>query len=562
MERNMWRTLIRSLYIAASTILLALLSTCAPSQPASPTIPSPEGMIHGVVSDAEGPIGGATVRIQATENKTLTSADGSFTLLGLAEGEQVIVTAWSAGYYVGSAEAVPAPDPIAITLTPYYTTDNPDYNWFSHEGAAGSLSCSHCMPSYGEWIQDAHSQSAVNPRFLTMYNGTDVSGHQSPPTRYGYSRDYGSFPLPPDQSQPYYGPGYKLDFPETAGNCATCHVPNLTAKPGMAYAGDPNAAQGVDLEGVFCEFCHKIGDVLLDPETGLPYPNMPGTLSLRLYRPFEDQQLFFANFDDVARRVSYSPLYEESQYCAACHFGVFWDVVVYNSFGEWLESPYADPETGKTCQDCHMPTVDYDYFVLPEQGGLIRDRNRIFSHRMPGAADETLLQNAVSMDLSAQDEHGELLVTVRITNDQTGHHVPTDTPLRHLILLVEASDAQGNPLALISGPVLPEWCGQGDPEAGYYAGLPGTAYARILQELWTGIYPSGAYWNPTRVLSDNRLAAFATDSTSYVFALPTDGGPVTIKATLLFRRAFIELMDQKGWDVPDIIMEQQDIQLP
>jgi hypothetical protein len=206
--------------------------------------------------------------------------------------------------------------------------------------------------------------------------------------------------------------------------------------------------------------------------------------------------------------------------------------------------------------------VDYDYFVLPEQGGLIRDRNRIFSHRMPGAADETLLQNAVSMDLSAQDEHGELLVTVRITNDQTGHHVPTDTPLRHLILLVEASDAQGNPLALISGPVLPEWCGQGDPEAGYYAGLPGTAYARILQELWTGIYPSGAYWNPTRVLSDNRLAAFATDSTSYVFALPTDGGPVTIKATLLFRRAFIELMDQKGWDVPDIIMEQQDIQLP
>jgi hypothetical protein len=35
-----------------------------------------------------------------------------------------------------------------------------------------------------------------------------------------------------------------------------------------------------------------------------------------------------------------------------------------------------------------------------------------------------------------------------------------------------------------------------------------------------------------------------------------------ISVTLLFRRAFIGLMDQKGWDVPDIVMEQQVIQVP
>jgi len=40
--------------------------------------------------------------------------------------------------------------------------------------------------------------------------------------------------------------------------------------------------------------------------------------------------------------------------------------------------------------------------------------------------------------------------------------------------------------------------------------VPDTAYARILQALWTEISPSGATWNPTRVLSDNRIAAFAT----------------------------------------------------
>jgi hypothetical protein len=37
---------------------------------------------------------------------------------------------------------------------------------------------------------------------------------------------------------------------------------------------------------------------------------------------------------------------------------------------------------------------------------------------------------------------------------------------------------------------------------------------------------------------------------------------VFVRVTLLFRRAFKALMDQKGLDVPDIVMEQQTIKLP
>jgi hypothetical protein len=95
----------------------------------------------------------------------------------------------------------------------------------------------------------------------------------------------------------------------------------------------------------------------------------------------------------------------------------------------------------------------------------------------------------------------------------------------------------------------------GDPSDGYYAGLPGTAYARILQELWTEVAPTGAYWNPTRVLSDNRIPALGTDTTHYTFEAAGLEGPFTVRARLLFRRAFIELMDWKGWEVPDILME-------
>ncbi len=556
------------LFLLASLALGALVA-CRPPQP-TPTLPptptaapSPPAAdaIAGAVLDADGPLAGATVRVRATENKTLTAADGSFVLRGLSASVPVSVTAWAEGYYVGWVSAAPGPEPVAITLKPYYTTDNPDYTWFSMEGMEGSKSCGHCMPAYPEWLDDAHSQSAVNPRFLTMYNGSDVHGNASPLTRYGYSRDYGRFPLRPDPGQPYYGPGYKLDFPETAGNCAACHVPAAAAKPGGAYAADPNQLSGIQVEGVFCEFCHKIGDVTLDPATGLPYPNMPGVLSLRLHRPDEGQQLFFGQFDDVTRRVSYLPLIEESAYCAPCHFGVFWDTVVYNSYGEWLASPYSDPETGQTCQNCHMLPVDYDYFVYPEKGGLTRDPRRILSHYMPGAADEVLLQNAVTLTATARLQGSSVIVQVEIVNDKTGHHVPTDSPLRHLILLVQATDADGQALAQIDGPTLPDWCGVGDAGRGYYAALPGKAFAKVLEELWTEISPSGAYWNPTRVLSDNRIAALAADRSVYTFAAPP-GGPASVEVTLLFRRAFIALMDQKGWDVPDVVMARQSIVLP
>ena len=108
---------------------------------------------------------------------------------------------------------------------------------------------------------------------------------------------------------------------------------------------------------------------------------------------------------------------------------------------------------------------------------------------------------------------------------------------------------------------MPEWGGIGDPSEGYCAGLPGKAFAKVLEETWTEITPSAAYWNPTRVLSDNRLAAFATDRSNYTFAAPHEG-EVKVEVTLLLRRAFVELTDQKGWDVPDKIMEQQTVQLP
>lgn len=552
---------------------MSALNVDPPATTPTPRSMLPPDVVAGVVRDAEGPVEGAIVRVQLTDNKTTTAADGSFTLSHLAAGVPVKITAWAKGYYIGWAEATPGLEPITITLKPHYTTDNLDYEWFSYKGIKGSASCAPCHTAYPEWRADAHSQSATNPRFLSMYEGTDVQGHRSPLTRWGPNGA-----LPPDPTQPYYGPGYRLDYPNRPGNCAACHTPlasNLDPSNTCGWSGChtewtawaseevppgiyPTNLTGDAADGVGCDFCHKIGDVILDPNTGLPYPDRPGISSMRLYRPPKGQQLFFGTFDDVTRRVTYLPLEEESAFCAPCHYGVFnavdakyGGVVIYNSYGEWLDSPYSDPETGKTCQDCHMPTVDYDYFVYPAMGGLHRDPNRIHNHYMPGASDKKLLQNAVTMTTTAQLRGDRILVEVRITNDKTGHHVPTGVPLRQVILVVQATDADGHPLPLRDGPVLPDWTGN-------YAGQPGRYYAKILKDEWTGEAPTGAYWRPVSIVEDTRLPAFATDISRYTFTAPAKG-QATIEARLVFRRAFQKLMEQKGWDVPDILMEEEKI---
>jgi len=476
--------------------------------------------ISGIVFDDNGPVSGATVRLQTTSN------------------------------FVRVQDVAPMTDDLEIELITYQTGDNETYEW---RMPAGDDSCETCHPAVTDiWKENAHAGSAMNERFLTLYNGTDINGNQSPLTRYVTRKDYGTVPLPPDPSLPYYGPGYKLDFPDTKGNCAACHIPGAAVD--NPYGIDPNDVTGADEFGIHCDYCHKIADVHIDNATGLPSLNMPGILSTDIRRPFttdpDRSQLFFGTFDDVnaAADDTNLPLLQESRFCAPCHFGVFWDTVVYNSFGEWLDSPYSDPETGQTCQQCHMPSPtlyngDAVTNIAPGNGGVERNPSTIHAHLQRGPNDEVFMQKSLAMNVSAAIDNNTVVVTVTITNDNTGHHIPTDSPLRHLILVVEAADSQDQLLDQIDGSTVPQWGGIGDPSQGYYAGLPGKGYAKILQELWTQISPTGAYWNHTRIVSDNRIAAMESDTSTYTFSPSHD--TMSINVTLLYRCAYIELMDWK-----------------
>jgi len=477
-----------------------------------------------------GPAAVARVRRQTATEYVTTAGDGSFVLGGLVEGQMVTITAWLDGYYVGWQVVTPTASGISITLRPYPTTDNEDYRWFSSTDPEGGISCLHCMVAFPEWSAGAHGQAAENPRFFSMYNGTDITGTTA------------------------ISPGYKLDFPGTAGNCATCHAPGAATRRQGTFTADMNELQpGAEQEGVFCEFCHKIGDVYLNPATGLPYPNAPGALSYRLYRTYPGSVLFFGSLDDVTRRVSFLPLEKKSQFCAPCHQFSFWGTPIYQSFEEWLQSPY--PAQGIECQTCHMPPETVPYFVYPDKGGLIRDPSTLASHLDLGVKDTAFMQRTVAMTVTAQALDTRVSVDIAITNVAAGHHVPTDYPGRNMILFVQATDAEGQELAQLSGPAVPQWGGVGDL-AGDYAGKPGKGYAKILRDAVSGEWPVVNYWKQTFIQSDNRIPAGATDASHYEFQIPATGGPVYVRATLLFRRLFIALARGKGWSAPDIVMSQ------
>lgn len=351
-------------------------------------------------------------------------------------------------------------------------------------------------------------------------------------------------------------PGYKLDFPNSNGNCATCHVPALALD--NPFNSDPNEAQGVAREGIFCDLCHKIDSVNIDKTGG-----KPGILSIQFQRPIDGHQIFYGPYEDVfPGDDSYHPLYEDSRYCAPCHNGKFWDVLAYSEFQEWAESSYA----GKNihCQNCHMkPNGIMTRFALEEEGGVLRDPATIPSHEFLGIKDIAFMSDAVELNTKADLEGDVLQVSVTIKNVNAGHHYPTGNPMRNMILLIDATVENGESLQMIKGERVPSWGGVGNPENGNYSDFPGKGFAKVLKDVLP--YPDGRirrhfqyeypapHWRPTIVESDNRIPADGSDISDYQFKLPkTLSGPIHITTRLIFRRAFKSWLEAKNFEMPDM----------
>jgi len=501
----------------------------------------------GVVVDPKGsPVNNAIVRLQGTSFSTLTDPTGFFNIsIDKAVGSKHI-TAWKEGYYNGGVPMPAEGTECSIILNPILKEDNAKYSWVPslfkslEDNQSEIKPCQQCHEELAEqWNKSTHGSSAINPVFLAFFNGTDIDGKNES------------------------GPGYKVDFPNSNGNCTTCHVPAMALND--PFNSDPREARGVEREGVFCDFCHKIDEARIDRVGG-----HPGTLSLKLNRPVNGHQLFYGQYDDVfPGDDSYHPLYKESRYCAPCHNGNFWNVLIYSEFQEWTESTYAKKNIH--CQDCHMTANGTQTRFAPEkEGGIERSPETIPSHVFNGVNDRTLMTEAIDLDVQVKLNESDLIVTATVKNVKAGHHYPTGNPMRNMVLLVEVSGENGYALPLVSGEKVPVWGGIGPVEKGNYAGLPGKGFAKVLRDSIS--YPDSnrqrhfrpespaPHWRPVIVESDNRIPANGTDLSQYKFTIPADlRGSIHVSARLIFRKSFKNWMDSKGVAMNDLELAQKSL---
>jgi hypothetical protein len=163
-----------------------------------------------------------------------------------------------------------------------------------------------------------------------------------------------------------------------------------------------------------------------------------------------------------------------------------------------------------------------------------------------------LVKDAARITLNPVLTGGQIQVKVTVESVGVGHKFPTDSPLRHLILLIEAQDWRGNELVQSGGPRIPVWA---VPD---HAGYAGQIFANILKDKDTNLAPSFAYWNPVESAwdgADTRLVPGVPVQGIYAFAAPYDRS-ATITAKLIYRRAFKNVVDQKSWP-----MENLDVQV-
>jgi hypothetical protein len=433
--------------------------------------------VAGVVFDKYGPLPGALVRFQGADAAVLSDSCGRF-----LQPPNTIharpITAWLRGYAIGSAPA--GQPPLSIQLFRLPVDDNEDYQWQSSTpDAAQSMNCGNCHAEiHTEWAHSGHARSATNPRFLREFRKLAA------------------------------------ERPDDIGVCAKCHAPTFR-DPGLDY--DLRKVHGVDRYGVHCDFCHKIAEAPVD-KIGTRF----GVDGYQLLRPGVNQQLFFGPLDDAVRegeQFAYSPLYRRSQYCASCHEGVIYGVHVYGTYSEWLESPAR--RDGKECQSCHMAPTGKLTNIAPGSGGVERDPLTLASHLTPGATPE-MLRRCLSVKASVAGRR----VDVTVRADHVGHRVPTGFIDRNLVLVVEGFDTAFHPLALTTGPTLPQG-------AGPSAGVPGKIYAKRL--LADKSPTPLAFWQPHDDVLDTRLSPGRPDSVAFLFSSDVS----ILRVRLLYRRQWL-----------------------
>ncbi|MGF1578978.1 MAG: multiheme c-type cytochrome [Gemmataceae bacterium] len=470
--------------------------------------------VQGRVFDGHGPVGGARIRWQG-ESCAVTSDDkGNFSIpLSKKKGKRI--TAWKKGYGIGSG--IFHGKSLQLQLGRLPQDDNYEYKWIDPlPDPKRTNNCGNCHGEiFGEWKGSSHAHSAKNKRFISLFAGLDWKGNPSPTWNLLKERPIGS------------------------GVCVNCHAPTYHDPQ---LDGDVRQARGVDLQGVHCDYCHKIADAPAK-RLGITF----GRDGYELLRPKDDTQLFFGPLDDAHRKgeiFGFSPLYKDSRYCAACHEGIVFGVHVYSTYTEWLASPAK--KKGLHCQDCHMAPTGKMTNIAPGKGGIERDPMTLGSHSFPGATKK-MLQRCLRVDVTTKRIDDLRQVDVVVSARNVGHRVPTGFVDRNLVLVVEAFDKDKKRVELEKGSRLPALVGQ------KLFGQAGYVYAKQLVDE-KGKSPIPFWLFPSKT-NDTRLFPGKSDRRTFWFGQSTR----RVQVRLIHRRFWSEVVELKGWPKDDVVVVNRSI---
>jgi hypothetical protein len=204
--------------------------------------------------------------------------------------------------------------------------------------------------------------------------------------------------------------------------CLTCHA------PAAVYMQDAKFEKKTSWEGVTCDFCHSVQAI--KPGAALPFVVQAGLVKTG---PLKGAQ-------PTAHDAAYSEVYTSSTLCTPCHqYTNDKKLDVLTTYSEWQASSY--PAKGTTCQSCHMRTVTGN-IVDPKVARSATSTINV--HEMPGGHSVAELNRALQAQIEAVRRGSMVDVTVTVVNRGAGHKVPTGSPLRAIVLVVEADNSAGS----------------------------------------------------------------------------------------------------------------------
>ncbi len=275
---------------------------------------------------------------------------------------------------------------VACLLTTIATAQAPKPRAMQESGTLTSAEeCAQChVDIFRYWKASMHAQAAENSRFQTMLR----------------------------------------DLREKGGGetiCVRCHA------PAAAIMRDTRWEKKASWEGVTCDLCHSVRGTRPDPAN--PFIIEAGNIKTG---PLKDAT-------PTTHAAQYSEVYTSSELCAPCHqFVNGKGFEVLTTFAEWKASPY--PAKSVTCQTCHMRAAS-GKVVDPK---VLRVASTTVNlHEMPGGHSVVELNRALQVQIAAVRRGDNLDVTVTLTNRGAGHRLPTGSPLRSIVLAVDADGAVG-----------------------------------------------------------------------------------------------------------------------